>query len=197
VSEQSLLVEKPGFFSSWKVSRRKQYKYMMGALALVIIGVVWIRRKMAGDHRGAAEVFRSDKAPPIARENVTIGSRVAGGGAAVAAAAAAPPPDPLATFKKRLGVDPAYRLPPEEVLPVAKAARAAGDPQTAIAALRGFDKANPGHALIPDVYLFSAKLMAEDLGNKDMARKVLEHLVAKYPGHHLAQDARGYLKAMA
>ena len=62
--------------------------------------------------------------------------------------------------------------------------------------MRGFDKTFPGHSLIPDVFVFSAKLLAEDFKNHDMARKILEHVVAKYPGHHLAQEARNYLKGM-
>ncbi len=82
------------------------------------------------------------------------------------------------------------------MLPVAKAARAAGDSKTAVAAVRGFDKAFPAHALIPDVFVFSAKVLAEDFKNNDMARKILEHVIAKYPGHYLAQEAKTYLKGM-
>ncbi len=94
-------------------------------------------------------------------------------------------------------MDKAARIAnPDDVLPVAKAARAAGDPNTAVAAVRGFDKAFPGNTLIPDVFVFSAKLMAEDLKNTDMARKILEHVVAKYPGHYLAQDAKKYLTSL-
>ncbi len=100
-------------------------------------------------------------------------------------------------FKECLAADPTFRLGlPEEVLPVAKAARAAGDPNAAIAALRGFDKAYPGHELVPDVYVFSAKLMAEELKNPEMARKILQHVVTKYPGHYLAQDAKKYLQSL-
>jgi tetratricopeptide (TPR) repeat protein len=100
-------------------------------------------------------------------------------------------------FKECIAADPAFRLAQaEEVLPMAKAARAGGDPQTAVAALRGFDKAYPGHGLIPEVFVFSAKLMAEDLRNNAMARKILQHVVEKYPGHYIAQEAKRYLQAM-
>jgi TolA-binding protein len=103
----------------------------------------------------------------------------------------------LKVFKECVAADSAFRpSQAEEVLPLAKSARAAGDPQLAVAALRGFDKAFPGNSLIPDVFVFTAKLMAEDLGNPDMARKILQHILQKYPGHHLAQEAKRYLQAM-
>ena len=103
----------------------------------------------------------------------------------------------LKVFKACLAANPAFRLAqPEDVLPLAKAARAAKDANAAVAAVRGFDKAFPGNALIPDVYLFSAKLMAEDLGNVEMARKILQHVMTKYPGHYLAQEAKRYLQSL-
>jgi hypothetical protein len=100
-------------------------------------------------------------------------------------------------FKACVAEDPAFRpAQAEEVLPIAKAARAAGDPQAAVAVLRGFDKSYPGHGLIPDIYMFSAKLMAEDLRNTEMARKILQHILDKYPGHYIAQEAKRYLQSM-
>jgi len=103
----------------------------------------------------------------------------------------------LKVFKQCVGADPAFKLAQaEDVLPLAKAARAAGDPSGAVAVVRGFDKAFPGHGLIPDVFIFSAKLLAEDLNNKDMARKILAHVMQRYPGHYLAQDAKRYLQEM-
>ena len=65
-----------------------------------------------------------------------------------------------------------------------------------MAVLRGFDKLFPGNEAIPEVYVFSAKLMAEDLGNAEMARKILEHVLQKYPGHFVAQEAKKYLQSM-
>ena len=106
--------------------------------------------------------------------------------------------DAVTVFNECRAADAAFRLAqPEQVLPMAKAAMAAGDTHAAVAALRGFDKAYPGHSLIPDVYVFSAKLMAGSLGNIDMAKKLLEHVIARYPGHHLAQEAKRELQAIA
>ena len=100
-------------------------------------------------------------------------------------------------FKQCLAADPQFRTGRgEDVLPLAKAARAAGEPKVAVAVLRGFDKAWPGHAAIPEVFVFSAQLLAEDLSNRDMARKILEHVLARYPGHHVASEAKRYLQGM-
>jgi TolA-binding protein len=108
------------------------------------------------------------------------------------------PDEALALFEKRVAADPAFKLPhAEHVLPLAKAAVAAGNLQAAVAALRGFDKKYPGHELIPDVYVFSAKLMADKLGNGEMAKKLLNHVMERYPGHYLAQEAKKTLQAMA
>ncbi|QJR16176.1 tetratricopeptide repeat protein [Usitatibacter palustris] len=206
VGEKSITIDKQSFFGN--LSLRKKWKWLVGALAGIILLAYWIRRKMTGDKRSLSAVMGGE-APdvpkkPGARGSVSIGSMTGPASGNLPPLATAPKVDPaeelarkLETFKRSLAVDPAFRLSkPEDVLPIAKAARAAGDPQIAVAALRGFDKINPGHALIPDVYLLSAKVMAEDLDNKDMARKILQHVLAKYPGHYLAQEAKRYLESL-
>lgn len=239
VGELSIVLEKESFF---KLSLRKKWKWMMGGLAMVILAVYWVRRKMSGDTRSVKQILGGEaEAPRAVRNSVAIGSRVVGGAQAMATTTPAPPKtdeaqdlrklglqfqalmaqadkskglelgrrylqlllkarndaDAVKVFKECVSADPAFRLAQaEEVLPIAKAARAAGDPQTAVAALRGFDKAYPGHALIPDVFVFSAKLMAEDLRNAEIARKILEHVLLKYPGHYLAPEAKRYLQSM-
>jgi hypothetical protein len=199
--ERTIFVEKQSFFG--KMSAYRKAKWIWGGAFLLVFGGAWLWRKMRGDHEGAAELFGSMGEAKMSGDAVVIGARLQAeeslkAKAAAAQAAAKPPePDPLETFRKRLAADPAARPErAEDVLPIAKAARAAGDPNTAIAAVRGFDKAHPGHNLIPDVFVFSAKLLAEDLENPQMARKILEHVTQKYPGHYLAQEARNYLKSM-
>ena len=237
VGEQTILVEKAPFFKSAK----SQWKWMLGALALIITGGYWIRRKLTGDERSLNQVITGEAGPgKSARPAVTIGSRVGTGASAAGSGAGAATDDAeeelrkmgakfqwllgqpdkpaaigigrrylglllkakndaeaLKVFKQCLAADPAFKLgQPEEVLPLAKAARAAGDPKTATAAVRGFDKTFPGHGLIPEVFVFSAKLLAEDLDNRDMAKKILEHVAQRYPGHYLAQDAKRYLEEM-
>jgi hypothetical protein len=197
-AERALNIEKKGFFG--KIGLVRQFKWALGGLAIVGLAIYWIRKKMQGDHEGAAEVFAPAEDIKMKRDPVMIGARIqaaamtAGPGTFERIPQPVDQPDRLAVFKKSLLVDPAFRPSrAEDVLPIAKAARAAGDPHTAVAALRGFDKAHPGHELIPEVFFFSAKLMAEDLKNTAMARKVLEHIVQKYPGHYLAQEAKRYL----
>jgi hypothetical protein len=195
IGERMVPVEARSFFG--QLSARKKYKYALGVLGLIILVGGWVLKKVR-----AKKADDEAAAPAGGTRGVKIGANVASVGAAAPAAApkAPPPPSPAdlaVDFKARLAKDPASKLArAEEVLPIAKAARAAGDSKTAIAAVRGFDKTFPGHALIPDVFVFSAKLLAEDFKNPDMARKILEHVVAKYPGHHLAQEARNYLKGM-
>ena len=202
--EKTIWVEKKSFFG--KLSTRKKVKWIWGGAALLVMGGAWAWLKMRGDHEGAAAIFRSKeqvKMDKLSNDPVVIGARLNADEnvklkAAAAQAAAKPPePDPLEMFRKRLAIDPAAKpAKAEDVLPIAKAARKAGDAQTAVAAVRGFDKAYPGHELIPDVFVFTAKLLAEDMKNPEMARKILEHVIQKYPGHHLAQEARNYLKSM-
>ena len=196
VGERSIPVDERSFFG--QLTARKKYKYAMGVLGLIVLVGGWLAKK----HRGGKE--SKDSAVPVQGvRGVAIGSGIAaaapGATATMKAATPAAPTldEQVKNFKAKLAVDPNFKLArAEDVLPIAKAARASGDAKTAIAAVRGFDKTFPGHALIPDVFIFSAKLLAEDFKNVDMARKILEHVVAKYPGHHLAQEARNYLKAM-
>jgi hypothetical protein len=237
VGEASIHLEKEPLFG--KVSLRKKWKYLMGALAAVVLGVYYVRRKMAGDKRSLKQiVWDDDKEDAAVKDAIVIGAKAG----VVAMPRAAEPPkadegaelrklgmqfetmiaqpdkakaleigaryialalksskqaDALRVFKACVAADPSFRpAQPEEALPLAKAARAAKDAKAAVAAVRGFDKAHPGSSLIPDVYVFSAKLMAEDLANVDMARKILQHMLAKYPGHYLAQEAKRYLASL-
>jgi hypothetical protein len=218
--------ERRGDSSGRKISLRKQFKYALGALAAVIFGIFWIRRRMNGDKRPLDAMLKGE--PEAPRPAVVIGSRVApqpepdplaktasqyqalmGAPDKAPAVALAPAyiglllkagkaSDAVGVFEACIALDAGFRLAQaEDVLPVAKAALAAGRVQSAVAAVRGFDKKYPGHALVPDVYVFSARLMAEKLGNAEMARKLLQHVAERYPGHHLAQEARRTLQAMA
>jgi hypothetical protein len=159
----------------------KQFKYMLGVLAIVIVAIFWIRRRASGDKRSLDTMLQEQAEPPP----------MDAAGIMAQAARKAP---------RSVAATPAPVLDandPENVLPRAKAALASGNVEAAVAALRGFDKKYPGHVLIPDVYVFSAKLMAEKLGNSDMAKKLLQHVMDRYPGHYLAQEAKRTLHAMA
>ena len=104
--------------------------------------------------------------------------------------------DAVKVFRESTALDPQFRPEADEVLALARAARAAKDPATAVAIVRGFDKANVGHPDVPQVYLFSAQLMAEDLGDREMARKILQHVLNRFPGHSIAPEAKAYLEGL-
>lgn len=189
----------------------KQFKYGLGILAVVVLAIFWIRRRASGDKRSLDDMLHEHAQPPPMDAAGIMAQAARKQGRAAPAAPAIDPNDPVGSLLKAgkgeeavrkfegcIAADAAFRLPhAEHVLPLAKAALAAGNLQVAVGAVRGFDRKYPGHELIPDVYMFSAKLMAERLGNGDMARKLLQVVMERYPGHHLAQEAKRTLQAMA
>lgn len=46
------------------------------------------------------------------------------------------------------------------------------------------------------MYLFSAQMMAGELKNPDMARRIAEHLMQKFPGHFVAPEATRLLTTL-
>ena len=199
VGEARITLDPLPFFD--KMTRRRQGKIILAGFALLIVGIYWFRRWRTGDTRSMKQLARGETGAEMAVE-LAVASRGTVSSAAVPRKSGpkAPPPapvDPVADFKKRLAGDAAHRASSaEEAWTIARAARKAGDTAVAVAAVRGFDKAWPGHALVPEVYLFSARMMAEDLGNPDMARKIAQHILQKYPGHFVAPEAKRLLAAL-
>lgn len=220
-----------------RTSLRKQFKYWLGLLSLLIIAIYWVYRWKTGDKRSLQQVIggesKEDKVLAEARmqrDAIRIGSGIGekplaedpNSRAALSAQFRSlinqPDKAPalevaqrfitqcvkdreqseaLGVFRECLAVNPAFRPGRgEDALPLAKAARAAGEVKLAVAALRGFDKNFPGHANIPDVFVFSAKIMAEDMKNTDMAKKIYQHVLDKYPGHYMASEAKRGLQAL-
>jgi hypothetical protein len=167
------------------------YEWLMTYLGIVNFCLVgWFCRQ-------ARDVMAPEGAPSESLAAAPPRSAEARAKAAVPAPAPLTDADKLKIFRQRLALDAQYRPAPDEVLALARAARGAKDSTTAVAIVRGFDKANPGHADVPQVYFFSAQLMAEDLGDRDMARKILEHLLKRFPGHYIAREAKAYLDGLA
>jgi len=83
--------------------------------------------------------------------------------------------------------DPA-RLPQ-----LAEAALEAQQPDLAAALIRGFDKKNPGHASIPEVYVLGGRLMLQ-AGRATDARQLFLHVTGKYPQSTAAAQARRFLE---
>ena len=50
------------------------------------------------------------------------------------------------------------------------------------------------HADIPKIYLIGAQLMAEWGGKPDEARRILQHLLKRYPSDAIATEAGRYLQ---
>ena len=215
VGERSITVEAQSFF---KGGIRKRWKTMMTILGAIVFAGYWIRRWKTGDKRSFKDVLEGEAikgsvaAPGKGTKAVkgtaaaAVRDAMATGGATAATIAnvdipkVKPQEDPaalLADYKKRLAADPSHRPPTaESAFALAKTARKAGDLATAVAALKGFDKAWPGHALVPEVYLFSAQMMASELANPDMARRIAAHILQKYPGHFVAPEAKRLLATL-
>jgi hypothetical protein len=78
----------------------------------------------------------------------------------------------------------------ELVVPLARGALAAGKPKLAAQLIRGFDKRHRMHPDIPHVYLLGAQIMLEAGAPRAQAVQMLEHLLAKYPEHAVAPEAK-------
>jgi len=215
VGELSITVEAQGFF---KGGIRKRWKTMMSILGAIVFAAYWIRRWKTGDKRSFKDVLEGEaikgavatpaKGTKAAKGNAAAAVRdaMALGGATAATVAGVDlprvkaqddPAEALEQFKKRLAVDATYRpATGESAFAIAKTARKSGDMAAAVAALKGFDKAYPGHALVPEVYLFSAQMMANELANPDMARRISQHILQKYPGHFVAPEAKRLLATL-
>ncbi len=82
------------------------------------------------------------------------------------------------------------------IAPLAQAAVRLGKPQLAGQLIKGFDKKNAVHADIPKVYLIGAQLMAEWGGKPEEARRILQHLLKRYPSDAIAAEAGRYLQVL-
>ena len=85
---------------------------------------------------------------------------------------------------------------PSELLRLAEAARQARDYTYALALIKGFDKRFPRHPEIPDVYLFAASMLCENLRQDATARQILQVLLTRYPEHAASGEGRKLLTAI-
>lgn len=85
---------------------------------------------------------------------------------------------------------------PAQLLRLAEAARRRREFPEALALVKGFDKRFPGHAEIPAVYLFAARVLCENLRQDASARQILSVLLARYPEHAVNAEARQLLAAI-
>jgi len=78
----------------------------------------------------------------------------------------------------------------ELVVPLARSALAAGKPTLAAQLIRGFDKRHRMHPDIPHVYLLGAQVMLEGGAPPEQALRMVEHVVANFPEHPAATEAK-------
>lgn len=76
------------------------------------------------------------------------------------------------------------------IVPLARAALAAGQPALAARLVRGFDKKHRMHPDTPFVYLIGAQAMLQAGGASPQVEQLLQMLVQKYPQHPAGQEAR-------
>jgi tetratricopeptide (TPR) repeat protein len=84
----------------------------------------------------------------------------------------------------------------EAIAPLARGALQKGRPQLAATLIRGFDKKNPNHPDIPQIYFVGAQLMAETAHQPDEARRILKYLLQRYGSDSVAAEAGRYLEVM-
>lgn len=84
----------------------------------------------------------------------------------------------------------------DHIAPLAHAAVRAGKPHLAGTLIKGFDRKYSVHADIPRVYLIGAQLMAEWGGKPEEARRILEHLLQRFPADAVAPEAGRYLQVL-
>jgi outer membrane protein assembly factor BamD (BamD/ComL family) len=70
--------------------------------------------------------------------------------------------------------------------------------ETALAAdlLRNFDKRFPKHKDTPGVYFLGARLLSEQSRQHEKAAKILRAVLAHFPDHAVAGEARTYLTVL-
>lgn len=99
-----------------------------------------------------------------------------------------------AAFARRAQYEPRTL---EMIVPLARAALAAGKARLAAQLIRGFDKRHPAHPEIPGVYLLGAQIMLEAGAPRDQALQMLRHLATKYPQHPAAAEGNRLAERLA
>lgn len=82
------------------------------------------------------------------------------------------------------------------IAPLARAALQKGKAPLAGTLIRGFDKKNPNHPDIPQVYLVGAQILAEASHQPAESRRVLQYLLKRYGSDPVAAEASRYLEVL-
>jgi hypothetical protein len=115
----------------------------------------------------------------------------------VALSRAAQGKEALAAWGTLRGLDAAFEIQEgDAVLPIATAASRQGEHELAIGLMRGFDKRFPGHADLPGVAFLGARMLSEHGRQHGKAAQLLRAVLARYPDHAIAAEARTYLTVL-
>ena len=102
-----------------------------------------------------------------------------------------------AALRALLAIDPTFVVDDADViLPAAGAAMKAHDVALAVNLVRNFDKRFPKHKDTPGVYFLGAKLLREQNRQHEKAAKILRAVLANFPEHEVAAEARTYLSVL-
>jgi outer membrane protein assembly factor BamD (BamD/ComL family) len=101
----------------------------------------------------------------------------------------------VAILKTCVEKDPAFKPHGADVVALAKAAMAADEHALALRVMDKFDRLNPGHEAIPTVYYLSAKALRQ-MKRYDLAAKVLDALIARYPESPFLGEAKNLRAAL-
>ena len=92
-----------------------------------------------------------------------------------------------------LDLDPAFELAnADDVARVAQKAVDLGSTQVALKLLSAFIKSHPRHRDVPRNALLAARVLAERMGKDDVARKLLDQVVERFPNDALASEIAVY-----
>jgi TolA-binding protein len=103
----------------------------------------------------------------------------------------------LPALKKLLAIDPNFT--PQEgdvILPAATAAAQGHDYALAASLLRNFDKRFPKHKDTPAVFFLGARLLSEQSRQHEKAAKIVRAVLAHFPDHAIAAEAKTYLTVL-
>lgn len=115
----------------------------------------------------------------------------------VALARAGQGKEALSAWRTLRGLDAAFEIQEgDAVLPIATAASRQGEHELAIGLMRGFDKRFPGHADLPGVAFLGARLLSEHGRQHGKAAQLLRAVLARWPDHAIAAEARTYLTVL-
>ena len=103
----------------------------------------------------------------------------------------------VVALRALFGIDPGFTIADGDVvLPTAQAALQMREAAMAAILLKGFDKRFPEHRDLPAVFFLGAKLTSERMQQHDKAAALLRSVLARFPDHAIAEEARTYLSVL-